>query len=68
MTSMVPRKMKIKAELLTKHTSCLQRRYNVAATSRRCSDVVPTLMRRCVFAGYDEVAGEVAGDTWRHHQ
>ena len=29
-----------------------QRRKNVAATSWRCSDVVTTLLRRCVFAGY----------------
>ena len=28
-----------------------QRRYNVAATSRRCSDAVTTLLRRGVFAG-----------------
>ena len=32
----------------SKHT---QRRYNVAATSRRCSDVVTTLLWRYVFAG-----------------
>ena len=33
-----------------KHTMSQQRRYNVAATSsRRCSDVVTTLLRRCVF-------------------
>ena len=28
-----------------------QRRYNVAATLRRSSDVVTTLLLRCVFAG-----------------
>ena len=28
-----------------------QRRYNVSATSRRCSDVVTTLLLRCVCAG-----------------
>ena len=28
-----------------------QHGYNVAATSRRCSDVVTTLLRRCVLAG-----------------
>ena len=37
--------------LPSKHTASLQRRYNVAATSRRCSDVVTTLLRHCVFAG-----------------
>ena len=31
-------------------TTSLQRR--VAATSRRCSDVVTTLLKHCVFAGY----------------
>ena len=34
-----------------KHATSHQRRYNVAATSRRWSDVVTTLLRRCVFAG-----------------
>ena len=34
-----------------KHTTSQERRYNVAATSRRCSDVVTTLLRHCVFAG-----------------
>ena len=29
-----------------------QRGYNVITTSRRCSDVVRTLLRRCVFAGF----------------
>ena len=29
-----------------------QRRNNVVATSRRCCDVVTTLLGRCVFAGY----------------
>ena len=33
------------------HTTSQQRRYNIAATSRRCSDVVTTLLLRCVFAG-----------------
>ena len=28
-----------------------KRRYNVAVTSRRCSDIVTTLLLRCVFAG-----------------
>ena len=28
-----------------------QRGYNIAATSRCCSDVKTTLLRRCVFAG-----------------
>ena len=37
--------------LPSKHTTWLQHRYNVAATSRRCKDVVTTLLRRCVFAG-----------------
>ena len=36
--------------LPSKHTTSQQRRYNVAATSRRCSDVVTTLFVRCVFA------------------
>ena len=31
---------------------CLQRRYNVATTSGRCSDVITTLLRRCVRPGY----------------
>ena len=35
----------------SKHTMSQKRRYNVAATSRRCSDVVTTLLRRCAFAG-----------------
>ena len=35
----------------SKHTMSQQRRYNVAATSRRCSDVVTTFLRHCVFAG-----------------
>ena len=34
-----------------KHTTSPQRRYNVAATSRRCSGVVTTLLWR-VFTGY----------------
>ena len=29
-----------------------QRGYNVAATSWRCSDVVTTFLRRCVFTGF----------------
>ena len=33
------------------HTTSQQRRYNIAATSWRCSDVVTTLLWRCVFAG-----------------
>ena len=37
-----------------KHVTSQQRRYNVAATSRRCSDVVTTLLIRCVFAGLEE--------------
>ena len=35
----------------SKHTMWLQRRYNVAATSWRCSDVVTMLMRRCALVG-----------------
>ena len=35
-----------------KHTTSQQRRYNVAATSQRCSEVVTTLSGRCMFAGY----------------
>ena len=35
----------------SKHTTSQERRYNVAATSRRCRDVVSTLFGRCVFAG-----------------
>ena len=35
----------------SKHKTLQQRRDNVAATSRRCSDVVKTLLGRCVFAG-----------------
>ena len=38
--------------LLSKHTTMPQRRYIVAATSRRCSNVVTTLLWRFVFAGY----------------
>ena len=34
-----------------KYTTSLARRYNIATTSRRCSDVVTTLLQRCVFAG-----------------
>ena len=34
-----------------KHTTSQKRRYNVAATSWRCSDVVTTLWRRYAFAG-----------------
>ena len=37
-------------EVPSKHTTSLQRRYNVAATLRRCSDVVTTLMRRSLSA------------------
>ena len=37
--------------LPSKHTRSQERHYNVAATSRRCSDVVTTLLRCCVFAG-----------------
>ena len=33
-----------------------QRRYNVAATSHRCSDVVTTLLLRCVFAEWSDCA------------
>ena len=36
----------------TQYPANTQRRYKVAATSRRCSDVVTTLWLRCVFAGY----------------
>ena len=36
----------------TQYPANTQRRYKVAATSRRCSDVVRTLWLRCVFAGY----------------
>ena len=35
----------------SKHTTSLKRRYNVVATSWRCSNVVTTSLRRCVFAG-----------------
>ena len=35
----------------SKHSQSQKRRYNVAATSRHCSDVVTTLLQRCVFAG-----------------
>ena len=35
----------------SKNTMWLQRHYNVAVTSRRCSDVVTTLLRRREFAG-----------------
>ena len=35
----------------SKHTASQERRYSVAATSRRCSDIVTTLMQRFVFAG-----------------
>ena len=35
----------------SKHTTPQKRRYNVAATSRRCTDVVTTLLQRCVFVG-----------------
>ena len=35
----------------SKHTTLQQCCYNVAATSRRYSDVVTTLLGRCVFAG-----------------
>ena len=34
-----------------KHTTSQQRRYNVTATSRRCSGVVTTLSGRCMLAG-----------------
>ena len=37
--------------LPSKHTTSQQRRYNVAATSWHCSDVVTAFLRRCVFAG-----------------
>ena len=43
---------KMHKQLPSKHTTSQKRRYNVAATSWRCSDVVTTLLRRCVFAGY----------------
>ena len=36
---------------ILKYPANTQRRYNVAATSRRCSDVLTTFLRRCVFAG-----------------
>ena len=32
----------------SKHTTSQQLRYNVAATSRRCSDIVTTLFGRCL--------------------
>ena len=38
-------------ELFTSYPANAQRRYNVAATSRSCSDVVTTLLLSCVFAG-----------------
>ena len=40
----------------SKHTTWLQHRYNVAATSRRFRDAVTTLMRRCEFAGIRPVS------------
>ena len=43
----------------SKHTTLLQRHYNVAATSRRCSDVVRMLLRRCLFAEKKTVLSRV---------
>ena len=34
----------------SKHTTSQKCRYNVAATSRRCSDIETTLLLRCVYA------------------
>ena len=47
----VTRMLQVQLGYPSKHTTSPQRRYNVAATSRRCSDVVTTLWRRCVFTG-----------------
>ena len=43
-------KVKIKYTQQT-HNIAKRRHYNVTATSRHCSDVVTTLLRRCLFAG-----------------
>ena len=40
--------------LPSKHTTSQQMRYNVAATSWRCWNVVTTFWRRCVFAGWEQ--------------
>ena len=48
------REMKCRT-IIPANTQSQQRRYNVAATSRRCCDVVTTLLWRCVFAGMSGV-------------
>ena len=48
------REMKCRT-VIPANTQSQQRRYNVAATSRRCRDVVTALLGRCVFAAMSGV-------------
>ena len=62
---MKPQTYKVKRQktnrLPSKPTTSQQRRYNVAATSRRCSDVVTTFLRRWVFARLGLSVGNLPG-------
>ena len=51
--------------LPNRHTTSQEGRNNVAATSQRCSDVVTTLLRRYVFAGFYDGAFLIANERLR---